>query len=79
LNIDKITYVTTKTWDITFVEPLFGNEGITGNNVMSVALTNDGALGIQLMNITNKTPYGFRMLLNGETSSGGRVGFVVYK
>ena len=82
LNVDKVTYVTTNTFDITFVEPLYGTEGFPengGGNIMSAALALDGALGIALMDVTNKTPYGCRILLNAEDSTGGRVALLVYK
>jgi hypothetical protein len=79
LNVDKVTYVTTNTFDITFVEPLFSTEGITNGNTMSAVLANDGAAGITLVDVRNKTPYGFRVELSGETSSGGRVAILVYK
>jgi hypothetical protein len=82
LNVDKVTYVTTNTFDITFVEPLYGTEGFPANgnnNFMSAVIANDGASGISLINVTNKTPYGCRIVLSGEDSSGGRVALIVYK
>ena len=80
-NIEAITYVTTNTWAITFVEPIFSTESFTSNGNKSFY-----TVGVIVHNsqrtqttITNQNYNGFTLVLSGENSDGSHIGIAVYK
>ena len=88
-NIESITYVTTNTFAVTFVEPLYSSEGWDTQGISNplntekrsyytVALISHNS-GLTLVNVTNQTYNGFTMVLSGEKNAGQHVGVLAYK
>lgn len=80
-NIETITYVTTNTFAVTFVEPIFSTESFTSNGNRSyytVGIISHNS-GLSLVKVTNQTYTGFTMELSGENNSGALIGVAVYK
>jgi hypothetical protein len=81
MNVETVTYVTTNTFAVTFVEPIFSTESFTSNGnkaFFTVGLISHNS-GLTLVKVTNQTYTGFTMELSGEKSAGELVGVVVYK
>jgi hypothetical protein len=88
-NIETVTYVTTNTFAVTFVERIYSSEGWDTQGISNPLNTNKSAFytvgiishnsGLTLTNVTNQTYNGFTMVLSGEKSAGEQVGIVVYK
>jgi hypothetical protein len=81
MNVETVTYVTTKKFAVTFVEPIFSTESFTSNGNKSfytVGVISHNT-GLTLVTVTNQTYTGFVMELSGEKSSGELIGIVVYK
>jgi hypothetical protein len=88
-NIETVTYVTTNTFAVTFVERIYSSEGWNTQGISNPLNTNKSAFytvglishnsGLTLTNVTNQTYNGFTMVLSGEKSAGEQVGIVVYK
>ena len=88
-NIETVTYVTTNTFAVTFVERIYSSEGWDTQGISNPLNTNKSAFytvgiishnsGLTLTNVTNQTYNGFTMVLSGEKSAGEIVGIVVYK
>jgi hypothetical protein len=80
-NVETVTYVTTKKFAVTFVEPIFSTESFTSNGNKSfytVGVISHNT-GLTLVTVTNQTYTGFVMELSGEKSAGELIGIVVYK
>ena len=88
-NIETVTYVTTNTFAVTFVEPLYSNESWSTQGIVNPLLTSKQSFytvglisnnsGLTLVNVTNQTYNGFTMVLSGEKSAGELVSVIVYK
>jgi hypothetical protein len=88
-NIETVTYVTTNTFAVTFVETLYSSEGWDTQGITNPAQTDKRSYytvalishnsGLTLVNVTNQTYNGFTMVLSGEKNAGEQVGVVVYK
>jgi hypothetical protein len=81
-NVETITYVTTNTFAVTFVEPIFSTESFTSNGnkgFYTVGIISHNTGGITLVTVTNQTYTGFTIELSGEESSGSLIGIIVYK
>jgi hypothetical protein len=88
-NIETVTYVTTNTFAVTFVEPLYSNESWSTQGIVNPLLTSKQSFytvglishnsGLTLVNVTNQTYNGFTMVLSGEKSAGEQVSVIVYK
>jgi hypothetical protein len=86
MNIDKITYVTTNTFQVFFQEALQSTEtwlnATADKPFYSVVLaTNGTATGPvpKIVRIFDTYPTSFKMELDSEDSSGSRVNIIVYK
>jgi hypothetical protein len=88
-NIETVTYVTTNTFAVTFVEPLYSNESWNTQGIDNPLLTSKQSFytvglishnsGLTLVNVTNQTYNGFTMVLSGEKSAGEQVSVIVYR
>jgi hypothetical protein len=88
-NIETVTYVTTNTFAVTFVETLYSSEGWDTQGIKNPLITSKQSFytvglishnsGLTLVSVTNQTYNGFTMVLSGEKSAGELVGVVVYK
>jgi hypothetical protein len=82
-NIETITYVTTNTFAVTFVERIYSSESwstqaSSKQSFYTVGLISHNS-GLTLVNVTNQTYNGFTMVLSGEKSAGEQVSVIVYK
>ena len=86
MNIEKITYVTTNTWQVFFVEALqdlstwFNSTAPIGlyTVVISGSETATGPIP-KLVRVFDSFATSFKIELDGEDSSGSRIGILVYK
>jgi len=81
MNIEKITYVTTNTFQVYFVEPVMDAGGYSYPNspFYSVDVIASGGYNLSLIRLFDTTTTSFKMELNGEWSDGSRVAVIVYK
>lgn len=82
-NIETVTYVTTNTFAVTFVERIYSSESWDTQNTDKRSYYTVGVIsnntGLSLVTVTNQTYNGFTMQLSGENSTGALIGIVVYK
>jgi len=80
-NIEKITYVTTNTFQVFFVEPIMdtGEYAYPGNPYYSVDIVGSAGYYYGLVQVFDYTGSSFKITLLGETSSNERIGVIVYK
>jgi hypothetical protein len=82
-NVETVTYVTTKKFAVTFVEPIYSSESwstqaSSKQSFYTVGLISHNS-GLTLVKVTNQTYNGFTMELSGEKSAGELVSIIVYK
>ena len=89
-NIETVTYVGSKTWDITFVEPIYSSESWDTQGIVNPSNTNKssyynvevgwhGPTCPRVTAITNVKYTGFRLILDSEATDGSRVSIAVHK
>jgi hypothetical protein len=86
MNIEKITYVTTNTWQVFFVEALqdsstYLNATVDRGFYGVVVAANGTATGPvpQIVRVFDTYPTSFKIELSNEDSSGSRINILVYK
>jgi hypothetical protein len=89
-NIETVTYVGSKTFDITFVEPIYSSESWDTQGISNPANTNklsyytvevgwQGPTCPKVVSITNLKYTGFRLILDSEATDGSRLSIAVHK